>query len=279
MRHHARAQALLLGVTLERELDQAIDQLGIATPVASHIFAYMLMVVKPGMVLISLTIDGTGRRVTAGSRPATCRRHPRRETLRWRAAGPRLACSAGRSAGMMVCELVVEILGFVIVELARRDDLAGQRRLRARRCPAPRIRFRARRAPPPRRQPCDRTPARARSPPPARPPYFTFEMPTLEPRLAGLTNSGRPSARAHLGHARRGRCPTRVAVNADPRHDRQPARGEHHPHGRLVHAHRPRPSRPDRHTARWRAPAGPARCRPRRTARAAPETRRRVRGR
>ena len=37
------------------ELDQAIEQGGVGQPLAAHSFEYMLMVVKPGMVLISLT--------------------------------------------------------------------------------------------------------------------------------------------------------------------------------------------------------------------------------
>ena len=51
----ARAELLLVGVPLERELDQAIEQRRVREPVASHSFGYMLIVVKPGIVLISFT--------------------------------------------------------------------------------------------------------------------------------------------------------------------------------------------------------------------------------
>ena len=53
-RSHARAQLLLVGMTLDGERDEAIDQRGIGETACGHIFEYMLIVVKPGMVLTSL---------------------------------------------------------------------------------------------------------------------------------------------------------------------------------------------------------------------------------
>ena len=47
-------ELLLLGVTFDRERDQAIEERGYGRPLASHIFEYMLIVVKPGMVFTSL---------------------------------------------------------------------------------------------------------------------------------------------------------------------------------------------------------------------------------
>ena len=57
---------------------------GYGTPEAAHIFEYMLIVVKPGMVLISLTYNCPSRR-PSGSRRAPCRRSRPRGTPRSRA--------------------------------------------------------------------------------------------------------------------------------------------------------------------------------------------------
>ena len=99
-----------------------------------------------------------------------------------------------------------------------------------------------------------------------------FEIPTEEPRLAGLTN---------IGNGRRGAGRHRPARRRGQRHvvyHRQ------HPfladtfHHLLVHGDGRRPARPRRRRAGRPVPAGPAPCRPRRTCRAAPERPRRYPG-
>ena len=69
---------------------------------------------------------------------------------------------------------------------------------------------------------------------------FAFEMPTLDPRLAGFTNTGKPRRSTTV-------CRTRalVALPVALQHDfvvadRQPLGGEHQLHHRLVHADRRR---------------------------------------
>ena len=131
---------------------------------------------------------------------------------------------------------VVDVLGLVVVELARRDDFAGHRgrrlvvaehgaldfaRLGHRRLDDD-LAVEARRRDP--------------SPPRATRGSLAFEMPTLDPRLAGFTNIGKPSARSSSAG-------TLVAIarpvvpEHDPiRADRQAARREHELHQRLVHA-------------------------------------------
>ena len=98
---------------------------------------------------------------------------------------------------------------------------------------------------------------------------LTFEMPTLEPRLAGFTNTGRPSARDLLQH--------RVAI-AIPLGAHEAVPGAR-PAGRAPRTasssppcpcRPPTPARRGRRTASWRARADPAPCRPRRTGHAAP---------
>ena len=75
----------------------------------------------------------------------------------------------------------------------------------------------------------------------ARSACFAFEMPTLEPRLAGLTNTGKPSSRGDRAAStprssrRQSRAQHDVVVA-----DRQAAGGEHDLHHRLVHADRGR---------------------------------------
>ena len=90
----------------------------------------MLIVVKPGMVLTSLRTICAGVAARAGSRRAPCRRSRSPGTPRSTAGGSRRRSAGGRSAGMIDPRSVVEVLRLVIVELARRDDLAGHRRLR-----------------------------------------------------------------------------------------------------------------------------------------------------
>ena len=132
---------------------------------------------------------------------------------------------------------VVEVLGFVVVELARRHDLAGHRGRRlivaehgaldlARVGTAASTTIL--RSKPPARSIAAASPAAS----------LAFEMPTLDPRLAGFTNIGKPSAAIESAR-------DRVAVRLPlvPQHHpvrahRQAARREHQLHHRLVHADR-----------------------------------------
>ncbi len=102
-------------------------------------------------------------------------------------------------------------------------------------------------------------------------PSSTFAMPTDDPSLAGFTKTGRPSAR--IASRAVAILPERCLLDAHVAHLRQP-RGGHDVLGQdLVHAQRRGGARPSRRRAPSAAPAGPAPCRPRRTARAAPGTR------
>ena len=108
---------------------------------------------------------------------------------------------------------------------------------------------------------------------------FAFEMPTLDPRLAGLTNTGKPRLVDDALQDRRAR---RAASRASARPRSRRSAG---PSPRTRASSPPCPCRPPtrarrrRRTARSPARAGPAPCRLRRTARAAPGTRRRATGR
>ena len=260
----ARAQPLLVGVALERERDQPIDQRRIGHAAR---LPHLRVHADGGEAGDGVDlVHAAARRwsATAGSRRAPCRRR------RWRGT-PRApgACTRGGRRR-------VEVGGHHASATRRRCTSPRSRRTRAtaaprraarpraRRCRAPRTRSRAPRAPPPRPRPCDRTRTRCRAPRRARPSVFTFEMPTLEPRLAGFTNSGRPS----VAQPRRGR--GRPPRPLDVRHHgvgrlRQAVGGEQRLHRRLVHARPPRPARRTRRRAPRPARAGPARCRPRRS--------------
>ena len=103
-------------------------------------------------------------------------------------------------------------------------------------------------------------------------------MPTLEPRLAGLTNTGKPSLVAIVVH----RCRARRAASRAPENDvvvadRQAVGGEDQLHRRFVHADRGREhaGADVGHVRELEQPLH--RCRLRRTGRAARETPRRVR--
>ena len=96
-------------------------------PVAAHSLLYMLIVVKPGIVLISLT--NTSPRCPS-TRKST-RLSPAPSIARNASIGERLQARAhlvGHVGGNREPARAVEILGFVVVELARRHDLAGHRR-------------------------------------------------------------------------------------------------------------------------------------------------------
>ena len=147
--------------------------------------------------------------------------------------------AGGQIGGNHRLRSLVQILRFVVVELARRDDLAGHRGLRIvvaehrafdlARVRAPRLRPR----------PCDRTASAISIAGTSSAGVFTFEMPTLDPRLAGFTNTGRPSVLDRRQH----RVAIAIPLGADeavPVADRQAARGEQHLHHRLVHARRRR---------------------------------------
>ena len=99
---------------------------------------------------------------------------------------------------MITCDAVVEVLRFVIVELPRRDDLAGHRRLRIvvaedAALDLARIRHGGL---------DDDLSVEAAGQRPslrgARRRSFAFEMPTLDPRFAGFTNIGNRSAVSRL---------------------------------------------------------------------------------
>ena len=81
---------------------------------------------------------------------------------------------------------------------------------------------------------CER---QSRSPAPASSGVFTFEMPTLDPRLAGLTNTGSPSGAICFSTRLRSRSHS-GRHEAVPVADRQPASREQNLHDRLVHARR-----------------------------------------
>ena len=171
------------------------------------------------------------------------------------------------SAGISSATRAVEVLGFVVVELARRHDLAGDRRLgsslpstahsisRASGTAASTTTLRSYSA------------ASVDAPRRARSRVRAFEMPTLDPRLAGLTNTGKPRpALDRAGDdaaARRAQSPAQH--DRVVRHDRQAVRARRALHHRLVHAHRRGEHAARRRTARWRARAAPAPCRPRRS--------------
>ena len=105
----------------------------------------MLIVVNPGMVLTSLTksspvvareqeVDARHARQPSTARNASTRQPP----------DLRSAVAAGAAPESAVCDAVVEVFRFVVVELARRDDLRRGPTLRARRCRARRTRSRGR---------------------------------------------------------------------------------------------------------------------------------------
>ena len=113
-----------------------------------------------------------------------------------------------------------------------------------------------------------------RWPPRASSRAFTFVMPTDEPRFAGLTNSGKPSVGEPWRRPRAAGASVDGGRRRTARRGR-PASRKSGLHRRLVHADAPRRARRRRRTARPPARAGPGSCRPRRTCRAAPGTRRR----
>ena len=98
----------------------------------------MLIVVKPGMVLISLTNSSP---VVAAEQKVDAREARAVDRLE---RGDRLAphvvapSSSSSARGDLGARSGVDVLRFVVVELARRHDLAGHRRLGRRRCRAPR---------------------------------------------------------------------------------------------------------------------------------------------
>ena len=106
---------------------------------------------------------------------------------------------------------------------------------------------------------------------------LAFEMPTLDPRLAGLTNTRKAEAvDDRLQDARARRAASRASARLRSRRSaapwpRTPASSPPCP------CRPPTPARRRRHTARWPARAAPAPCRLRRTGRAAPGRRRRGR--
>ena len=219
----AGAEPLLLGVALERELrsgDRAardsdagrLPQLRVHADRGEAGHRVDLVDEEPPAVAS-----------TAGSRRAPCRRSRSRGTPRRPAAALRRPCAAGRSAGMTRARSVVEVLRLVVVELARRDDLAGDRGLRvvvAEHRALDLARVRHRRSTTILRSNCAARSIAARSP--SR--VFAFEMPTLEPRLAGLTNSGYAERRRHRAQrprprsrASRARSTTRMRTTGSPR--------------------------------------------------------------
>ena len=132
---------------------------------------------------------------------------------------------------------VVDVLRLVVVELARRDDFAGHRGRRLVVAEHGALDLARARPPPPRRRSCDRSCRRDPSPRRATPRSLAFEMPTLDPRLAGFTNIGKPSAALELGRRPRSRSARPLVPQHDAvRADRQAARREHELHQRLVHA-------------------------------------------
>ena len=185
-------------------------------------------------------------------------------------------CTSASCAGRQVgrddrLRPLVEVLRLVVVELARRHHLAGDRRLglvvaEHRALDLARVRhagldddlaIEARR--------------RGRCAASSSPASWAFEMPTLEPRLAGLTKSGNGSRAS-----RPSRTPARFAqpvALAGPRRSRpmrQAALRRRRPSSSPCPCRPPRPARRSRRRACWRARAGPAPCRPRRRGRAAP---------
>ena len=114
-------------------------------------------------------VDERARRssATAGSRPAPCRRRRWRGTRRAPAA-----CTCAPRGGVEVggnhrLRRGVEVLGLVVVELARRHAPRRAPTPRARRCRAPRTRSRGRRRRRLRPPPCGRTRTRSRAPAPS----------------------------------------------------------------------------------------------------------------
>ena len=191
------------------------------------------------------------------------------------------ARASSSAAGITVRESVVEVLRLVVVELARRDDLAGHRRLGIVVAEHGALRSRAR---------CGTAASiddlaielrgERRSPSRSSAACFAFEMPTLDPRLAGFTNTGKPRRVDDASAATRALVALPVALQHDlVVADRQALARRRPASSPPCPCRRPTRARRRRRTARWRARAAPARCRPRRTGRAAPGRRRRARGR
>ena len=65
---------------------------------------------------------------------------------------------------------------------------------------------------------------------------FAFEMPTLDPRFAGLTNIGNPSRASSSAAISSPRCSQSRLQDDAIVADRKAARGEHDLHQRLVHS-------------------------------------------
>ena len=141
---------------------------------------------------------------------------------------------------MIDLRAVVEVLRFVVVELARRDDFAGHRRLAASSLPSTAHSIsRASGTAASTTILRSKAPARSMRRRPARRASLAFEMPTLDPRLAGLTNIGKPSARSSSAAiAVAAAAPTRGAGRRGTAQTGSPARREQHLHHRLVHADR-----------------------------------------
>ena len=174
-----------------RERDQAIDERGVvdaaSPPTTSR---YMLIVVKPGSVLISFTNNSPVERLSRKStraRPAPSIASNAATRLAPDLARRASASSARRNLQCAIRRRCTSLRSRRTPATARSRPASTPP---ARRCRAPRTRSRARPARRLRRRPCDRIRA-ARSIAGAelgRP--CTFEMPTLDPRFAGLTKSG-----------------------------------------------------------------------------------------
>ena len=182
--------------------------------------------------------------------------------------GRLLRREVGRQHGLRPVE---QVLVFVIVELARGQDLAGHRGNRRFVAEHRALELAAGDAA------LDDDlavvaggAARAAASSSAR--SCAFEMPTDEPRFAGFTNNGNGKPERRPSRSRR-----RRRVNDAILDHRQPAFPAQALHDFLVHRQRRRPARPRPRRADRPVPAVPAPCRLRRRCRAAPERRRRCR--
>ena len=173
---------------------------------------------------------------------------------------------------------VVEVLRLVVVELARRDDLAGTE---ASGSSLPSTAHSISRAS---GTPASTTTLRSNS----------SASSIAGDQLVGGLHLRDADARSEVGRLDEQRQPERerrrraTASRSRSQSARDERRATARPAGRAPRTapssppcpcRRPRPARRRRRTARWPARAGPAPCRPRRTGRAAPGTRRRGRAR
>ena len=127
---HARLELLLLAMARDRERDEPFDERLIVDAARGPQLRVHADRREAGQGVDLVEIELTGRFGSAGNRRGRgrCRRSP--GTRGSPDARPRPACGASSTAGISSREPLVDVLRFVVVELPRRHDLAGDRGLR-----------------------------------------------------------------------------------------------------------------------------------------------------